>query len=116
MKCPECENELRKSISPDGKYAVWACPDCDFFRVSPLLDAEGTGFLHGWISVKDRLPDDQEEVLTCWLEEKMIQVQTYYLEYAGSGPWWMFGWQNHLLSAGHITHWMPLPELPEDER
>ena len=68
-----------------------------------------------WISVEDKLPEDQQEVLTCWLEHKTIQVQTYYLEYGVPGPWWMFGWQNHLLSSRRITHWMPLPDLPSKE-
>ena len=65
-----------------------------------------------WISVKDQLPDDQQEILTYWAEKKMIDAQTYYLEYGTPGQWWMFGWQNHLLSSGRITHWMPLPEPP----
>lgn len=65
-----------------------------------------------WISVRDSLPNDQQEVLTYWPEGDQIQVQRYYLLYAGSGPWWMFGWNNHLLETGAITHWMPLPDPP----
>ena len=66
-----------------------------------------------WISVNERLPEYNQEVLTYWPERVMVQVQTFYESYGGSlGPWWMFGWQNHSLSSGHITHWMPLPAPP----
>lgn len=65
-----------------------------------------------WISVKDQLPEDQQEILTYWPERDRIQVQRFYLQYGGDGPWWMFGWDNHLLESGDITHWMPLPDPP----
>jgi len=70
-----------------------------------------------WISVKDRLPEDRQEVLTYWPMRDQIQVQRYYYEYtsAEDGPWFMFGWQNHLLSEGRITHWMPLPDPPKGD-
>ena len=68
-----------------------------------------------WISVKDRLPAHRQEILTYWSESDQIQVQRYYLQYGGDGPWWMFGWQNHLLSKGRITHWMPLPDPPKGD-
>lgn len=66
-----------------------------------------------WISVKDRLPEDRQKILTYWpAGHTPIQVQTFYLQYGTSGPWWMFGWHNHLLKDGNITHWMPLPDPP----
>lgn len=69
-----------------------------------------------WISVNEKLPEYNQEVLTYWPERNMIQVQTFYESYGNSsGPWWMFGWQNHSLSSGHITHWMSLPTLPSVE-
>ncbi len=65
-----------------------------------------------WISVDERLPDDQQEILTYWPERNMIQVQRFYEDYAGLGRWWMHGWQNHSLKYNRITHWMPLPAPP----
>ena len=68
-----------------------------------------------WISVKDKLPNDHQEILTYWPGYDQIQVQRFYLNYANLGPWWMFGWQNHSVEAGRITHWMPLPSPPVTE-
>ena len=57
-----------------------------------------------WISVKDRLPELFEDVLTyddvgiCinWLEELVDEVA--YFAYGGK----------------YVTHWMPLPESPKE--
>lgn len=80
-------------------------------NILEFLDREASG----WISVKDRLPKDRQEVLTYWAEENRVDAQKFYLDYAGYGPWWMFGWQNHLLANARITHWMPKPEGPPEE-
>ena len=59
-----------------------------------------------WISVKDRLPEPFEDVLTydgkCkiiinWLEE--LEDGISYFAYSGKT----------------VTHWMPLPQKPESE-
>lgn len=73
-----------------------------------------------WISVDEKLPNDQQEVLTYWPRfgqgKDQIQVQRFYKNYSGLGSWWMYGWQNHQLKNGRITYWMPLPEFPEKKR
>ena len=60
-----------------------------------------------WISVKDRLPKQREKVLCYFKFEpespNVIAENTYY----GSG-WW-------LSETSRVTHWMPLPEPPEEE-
>lgn len=59
----------------------------------------------GWISVKDRLPEDYKEVLAYDSEHKEIVIALYDSEYEE----WDYGaWYE-----GAITHWQPLPELPE---
>lgn len=64
--------------------------------------------LSGWISVKDRLPEDDKEVLAYDSEHKEIVIALYDSEYEE----WDYGdWYE-----GAITHWQPLPELPEVER
>jgi hypothetical protein len=57
----------------------------------------------GWISVKDRLPKNDDEVL----------VSTR-LKNIGIG-WWDSYWRSDL-SVKEITHWMPMPAPPEEER
>ena len=56
-----------------------------------------------WISVKDRLPEEREDVvivirLDWWRGENVEWMQ------AGLG-----------LVEGSVTHWMPLPEAPKEE-
>jgi hypothetical protein len=54
-----------------------------------------------WIPVTEKLPDDDIECLVC--DDCGI-----YMAIMDEGDWWMDG---HKLDG--ITHWMPLPEMPE---
>lgn len=67
-----------------------------------------------WISVKDRLPEEGQHVLT----------YVKFPEFAGFCAWECHmtnvricdGWvEDVTTSRGVITHWMPLPELPKEE-
>lgn len=58
-----------------------------------------------WISVKDRLPEYEAKVLCCAkYDGKPVIFQNQYL---GGDIW--------LSDTSHVTHWMPLPEPPEEE-
>ena len=70
----------------------------------------------GWISVKDRLPEDDGWYLTC-----------VRMEHLGNTPQIvcpLFFWKKYKrwedadgLYNGKIDHWMPIPKLPmEDEK
>lgn len=56
-----------------------------------------------WISVKDRLPEEKTRVLV-FVPHSSIKIDTDRIV----GRIWV-RWY------GHITHWMPLPEPPEEE-
>jgi hypothetical protein len=56
-----------------------------------------------WISVKDRLPEDEREVIIALANGA---VTTSYYEPGD------FGWAH----AGDITHWQELPEPPKEEK
>lgn len=67
-----------------------------------------------WISVKDRLPEEGQHVLT----------YVKFPEFAGFCAWECHmtnvrigdGWvEDVTTSRGVITHWMPLPEPPKEE-
>lgn len=65
-----------------------------------------------WISVKDRLPEDEEAVLVYYRfddESKMsfYGILTYYVY--DPYPHWQ-----HESTGLKVTHWMPLPEPPEE--
>lgn len=77
-----------------------------------------------WISVKDRLPENEQEVLVIshgWGGRllyigtyKRIESKTSWLTGITSkaSDWSLWGWS--YLREPHVTHWMPLPELPEE--
>ena len=68
-----------------------------------------------WVSVKDRLPDYDDYVIWCYENGSMFfecidkdwdsEYLTYFLD--GSG---------HKESSGTITHWMPKPEYPVNDK
>ena len=64
----------------------------------------------GWISVEDRLPEVGERVLiTCLSAISKGQVVNI-TRYEGAN--WRDGYNGIKVLSSHVTHWMPLPELP----
>jgi len=58
-----------------------------------------------WISVKDRMPPDDDAVLVFWLDDEgdeCFRVDRWLDMYTE--------WQVY---DGEYTHWMPLPEAPK---
>ena len=63
----------------------------------------------GWISVKDRLPERYIPVLTCRAHQPSGKVvELGFLDI--SKRWKIYG--TRIVS---VTHWMPLPEPPEED-
>ncbi len=54
-----------------------------------------------WISVKDKMPPEDEAVLA-WNKEGFPMIDVW------SGKMWGFA-----LTVDEISHWMPLPEPPK---
>lgn len=59
-----------------------------------------------WINVNERLPKEDERVLVCCKTKK--GVQSVNMAYQVNGMWHGNG------SMASVTHWQPLPELPND--
>lgn len=73
-----------------------------------------------WISVKDRLPSDnnEDQVLAVIAEDNGYQWMPTRGEYRKVRDDWYFeetGWLRNHNGAFHVTHWMPLPKLPKEE-
>lgn len=68
---------------------------------------------NNWISVKDRLPEDDKDVLVYNSRSKEIIMASYNSNYDE--------WDNlynyyDYLPVDEITYWQPLPELPKVEK
>lgn len=75
------------------------------------LEAAPTINPYEWISINDKLPEQNQEVLTCRGRciGNLINVYTYM----GDNKWEdNYGYWNSAEGEG-ITHWMPLPKLPD---
>ncbi len=58
-----------------------------------------------WISVDERLPEENIRVLVCCQTKK--GVRSINIAYQTYKFWHGYG------SMSGVTHWMPLPEMPE---
>ena len=59
-----------------------------------------------WISVEDRLPEDSGTYLVYKrLRKSAFAVVGFYRDEDGPDEMW--------IAPTHITHWMPIPELPK---
>ena len=59
-----------------------------------------------WISVTDRLPPFGKNVLACsWMSV------SYFVAYVSPGGEWHLAFGDAPIPG--ITHWIPLPELPQ---
>ena len=79
-----------------------------------------------WISAKDRLPEKNVNVLihayVVGIGSKKVWKKNYYVAYVYSSEEWVIdcecvggeSWAIDRIEI-EITHWMPLPEPPEDE-
>lgn len=117
MKTPE---EIKKGLEcckngecEDCRYLdgsdSWSCVGRlikDVFTYIQQLEAQQPR----WISVGERLPEDDGCVL-CYLKEGSPNTVCIY--YADGELFFMPGLNN---VTDSVTHWMPLPQPPKEER
>lgn len=61
-----------------------------------------------WISVKDRLPEDNSNVIAClWIGEESRVYPAFYAH----GVWWDRVFSTPTTNT--TTHWQPMPKLPQ---
>jgi hypothetical protein len=101
--------------SIDGYTDVGLCEgvtiDEAICKLADIEDATDNNVGHKWISVKDRLPENRDDVLLCrkWWNEIRNPQMGWYNEVSRS---W-FDLSNREIH--NVTHWMPLPEPPKGE-
>lgn len=106
------KTEFRKDVLKEVNADNYACrhSDCmkDFIR-----GAEWQAKQSPWISVEERLPEDNTGVLFV-VEWKDLHKGYFVGLYYGNGQWE----SDHRIflpdsSLGRITHWMPIPKINE---
>ena len=103
-------------------YNFVRCRACHIDDAISYLDEAPT--VGGWISVKDRLPEEETNPLTMDFKEvlcfcdfggipRRTDVRTYKF---GKRSWMEEGhfWHGGTPMDAVVTHWMPLPEPPEE--
>lgn len=114
MKTPE---EIKKGL--ENCTRLGGCVSCPYFvnntmvQCTPVMAAEGLAYIRQleakvpkWISVEDRLPMCGERVL-------ITEGSAVFEAYLSISHKWVrtgIGWTES------VTHWMPLPEPPEEVR
>ena len=72
-----------------------------------------------WISVKDRLPDINSNVIVAWGTTPDNITMMRYTAYPNAknqyGRMPRFEWNGGMRSPWVVTHWMPLPAPPEEK-
>lgn len=93
----------------------------DVIRGVPTADVAP----EGWISVKDKLPEPEQDVLVIahgWSDRLLyigsyqrMEAETSWLTGVTSkaSDWSLWGWS--YLREPEVTHWMPLPEPPKED-
>lgn len=69
-----------------------------------------------WISVKDRLPGEGEDVIACgktWMRDECVREVSYMT--IGGMPSFSYDSMDGGEDLEDVTHWMPLPEPPKEE-
>jgi len=95
---PEMNEQIKKLLRIDPNNSV------DLYAAARIeeLEAEIDRLKHGWISVKERLPEEEGEYLVFYKyteNEDRVDIALFS----------RFGWHK----AYEITHWQPLPAPPD---
>ena len=72
-----------------------------------------------WINVKDRLPSKENQHIVCLINEKPLLCCVHDATVCLTKDQVSFYWPTKKwmkdVYYGEVTHWMPLPEPPEDK-
>ena len=115
---------LIETIS-DHVTTVSCCPTVDWargktqFKDQCLEDIKNAPTVGGWISVKDRLPEEQINPKTNDFEYVLCamtfgDVRAYKYGRMDGNTKAHF-WKGLGIIDKYVTHWMPLPETPRQE-
>lgn len=65
-----------------------------------------------WIKCSERMPEEGEDVI---VYDNLRQVhEGYYLQYGDLVCWELYSYSSSYYDEVKVTHWMPLPEPPQE--
>ena len=117
----ETPDGIKKGLECCAKSSLEACEhcpyrkDCDSFEAGNLYrDASAyitqlEARVQKWISVEDRLPDDNTVTLVFIRNSKKFDFFTIDTQAYIGGHW------NGVFPPWEVTHWMPMPKMPNEE-
>jgi hypothetical protein len=117
LLCPFCGNEKSPMFKRIDNTCIFV--ECEEYKdgcsaQSPKCSLKEDAIAawnlraNGWISVKDRLPEDRVYVLVAFGQATRVSAFSYCYK-SEEGIWYRSdGYQ----TSADITHWMPLPEPP----
>lgn len=87
---------------------------CEGLEIA-MATVEGAPTVGGWISVKERMPEEKENPYTQDYQEVLCVLKTRFgtdvrVYKFGKGHFWNGPQEIDRM----ISHWMPFPELPKD--
>lgn len=118
MRTPE---KIKKGLECCAKNVPYPCAGCPY---KGTFEEEWSCKLHSdalaytkqleaqvpkWISVEERLPDDDRDVLVC---VNGNTIDTGYCTFGHGGNRY---WTTYAAIRNNVTHWMPLPEPPKED-
>lgn len=116
------EGKICEAFGIEAEHITMQLGKIPKFSGKDLLDAHEAGAIEAlagqWRSVKDELPDDHTMVL-CRMASNGAIVSGYITKLYGDYPMVATDPSFHFEDWGNneyeCTHWMPIPELPEDK-
>lgn len=109
--CKMHEFTLHSATKYDDGTPIMSEPETDVNSLYPKSIVKESNQLNGWISVKDKLPNAQQNVIVC------TDINTVTIAWI-NGDHWVFAdtGNGHLenWSFDDVKYWMPMPEPPKD--
>jgi len=101
-------NDTTTTIAKEAFLAGYKAAQEEADSCEHILDMSKMVDVNGWVSVKERMPEKNSEMLLLMCVDGY--ELGYYERYKG------YGWTNVLgTDCLNVTHWMPLPEPPKEE-